>query len=171
MNPSYPDAIGTEWVSDLAMELHFLIRHISILCASYRHWTGKYLMDPSLVGEAALHWLDDAPFALVSHGTQADPVFNYANRTALELFGMSWAEFTSMPSRLSAGPVQRSERARLLERVARDGYIDDYAGIRIAKGGRRFLIRNATVWNLRDADGGYYGQAALIPEWEDCSNA
>jgi hypothetical protein len=75
-----------------------------------------------------------------------------------------------MPSRLSAGPVERSERGRLLERVARDGYIDDYSGIRIAKGGRRFLIRNATVWNLLDANGLYYGQAAMIPEWEECSN-
>lgn len=127
-------------------------------------------MAPSLVGEAALRWLDEAPFALVSHGTQADPVFNYANRTALELFGMSWTEFTAMPSRLSAGPVERSERDSLLERVARDGYIDDYSGIRIAKGGRRFLIRNATVWSLLDAKGLYYGQAAMIPEWEDCSN-
>jgi hypothetical protein len=153
------------------MEPHALIRHVEILCASYRHWTGKYLVDPSLVGEAALRWLDVAPFALVSHGAQADPVFNYANRAALELFGMTWTEFTAMPSRLSAGPVERSERDSLLERVARDGYIDDYSGIRIAKGGRRFLIRNATVWNLLDANGLYYGQAAMIPEWEECSNA
>jgi hypothetical protein len=36
--------------------------------------------------------------------------------------------------------------------VAR-GFIDDYAGVRIARTGRRFLIQRATVWNLTDDQG------------------
>lgn len=140
--------------------------HIAILRNSYQHWLGKPLMPVDIDDQAAAAWLDAAPFALVSHGTEADPVFNYANSTALRLFEMSWAQFTQLPSRLSAGPVEREERARLLERVTRNGYIDDYAGIRIAASGRRFMIRNATVWNLLDAGGRPYGQAALIPCWE-----
>lgn len=94
-------------------------------------------------------------------------MFNYANRAALQLFEMSWDEMTALPSRLSAGPMDRAERTRLLERVSRDGYIDDYTGIRIAASGRRFRIVNATVWNLADERGEYYGQAAMIPQWED----
>ena len=50
-----------------------------------------------------------------------------------------------------------------LAAVAAQGYIDDYSGIRIAQGGRRFQIRNATVWNLL----GGQGQAALFSEWQE----
>lgn len=146
----------------------FLEQHVVMLQRSLVHWTGKTLYAPGLTPAEAFDWLDAAPFGLVSHGTEADPVFNYANRTALTLFGMSWEAFTAMPSRLSAGPVDREERARLLERVSRDGYIDDYAGIRIAADGRRFRIVQATVWNLLDEAGDDCGQAAMIPRWEEC---
>jgi len=149
-------------VSDVA-------RHVALLQSSYRHWTGKTLFDPGLTDHAAVAWLERAGFALVSHDTQADPVFNYANATALELFGMSWDEFTALHSRYSAEAMEREERASLLAQVARNGYIDAYAGVRIAKSGARFRVRNATVWNLLDESGAYYGQAAMLPEWEYCS--
>lgn len=144
-----------------------LIAHVETLRASYHHWTGKHLIDPSIPAEFAANTLDTMPFALVSHDTAADPVFNYANRLALELFSMSWDEFTALPSRLSAEPVNQTERARLLETVSQNGYIEDYSGIRIAKTGRRFMIKNATVWNLITSDGSFYGQAALIRAWQD----
>lgn len=143
-----------------------LARHTAILRNSYRRWTGKALLPSGLADEAAVQWLANAPFAVVSHDTQADPIFNYANRTALQLFGMTWAEFTSLPSRLSAGPVDQEARERLLKQVSRDGYIDDYSGIRIGSDGRRFMIRHATVWNLVDERNRYYGQAAMIPDWD-----
>lgn len=114
----------------------------------------------------AVRKLDQAPFAVVSHGTEPDPVFNYGNRVALQLFEMSWEAFTALPSRLSAEPLLQSERERLLQRVAQNGYIDDYTGIRISASGKRFLIRNATVWNLLDEAGQPCGQAALLRDWE-----
>jgi len=110
--------------------------------------------------------LFEAPFVVVSHGTEADPVLNYGNRTALELWETDWATLTSMPSRLTAEPMHRDERARLLERTARDGYVDDYRGIRISSRGRRFLIEQAIVWNLADAAGRAVGQAATFHEWK-----
>lgn len=134
---------------------------------SFRRWTGRELIPSGLQAISGVEWLDMAPFALVSHGVEADPVFNYANRTALQLFEMSWETMTNLPSRLSAGPMDRAERANLLERVGRDGYIDDYTGMRIAGSGRQFKIVNATVWNLLDEHGAYYGQAAMIPEWAE----
>jgi hypothetical protein len=144
-----------------------IVCHIELLRASYRHWLGRDFIDGGIQGVAAMHWLDAAPFALLSHGTEADPVFNYANRTALRLFGMTWEAFTTLPSRLSAEGMDRAERARLLARVAHDGYIDDYTGVRVGSDGRRFRIRQATVWNVVDAEGRYHGQAALIREWVD----
>ncbi|MBM4181133.1 MAG: MEKHLA domain-containing protein [Betaproteobacteria bacterium] len=107
-----------------------------------------------------------APIAVVAHDTQADPVFCYGNRLALELFEMDYAAFTALPSRYSAEPLAREERAALLDRVGRFGFIDDYAGTRVSSTGRRFHIRKATVWNLIDDDGVYLGQAATFSDWE-----
>ena len=107
-----------------------------------------------------------APFVLVSHGTEADPVLNYGNATALALWEMSWDELTRTPSRLTAEAPNREERAKLLEGVTRCGFIDDYAGVRISKSGRHFKISNATVWNLLTEDGRPCGQAAMFAQWE-----
>lgn len=143
----------------------FLARQTRILCASYQHWTGLRLIDAEADSPQAMQLLFTSPFAVASHDTQPDPVFNYANRQALELFGMAWEEITRLPSRYSAEPLARKERARLLQRVERFGYVDDYSGVRIARDGRRFMIQNATVWNLIDENGVRCGQAAMIREW------
>jgi hypothetical protein len=107
-----------------------------------------------------------APFVLVSHGTEADPVLNYGNQSALALWEMSWAELTRTPSRLTAEAPNREERARLLAAVTARGFIDDYSGIRISKSGRRFRIAQATVWNLVDEKNLRQGQAALFASWD-----
>ena len=107
-----------------------------------------------------------APFVLVSHGTETDPVLNYGNQAAQDLWEMSWNELTRTPSRLTAEAPNREERARLLAAVTANGFIDDYSGIRISKTGRRFRIAQATVWNLLDEQGNYCGQAAMFSRWE-----
>jgi hypothetical protein len=106
-----------------------------------------------------------APFVVLAHDTAPDPVFFYANRSAQELFEMTWQEMVRLPSRHSAEPVLREERERLLACVARQGYIEDYAGIRISATGKRFRIAKATVWNLTDDDGHTVGQAAAFSDW------
>jgi len=114
----------------------------------------------------AVRALDSAPYAVVSHDTRPDPIFNYGNRMALQLFEMTWDDFTALPSRLSAEPLLQEERERLLAGVSQRGYIDDYTGVRISATGKRFLIRNATVWNLLDEFGKPCGQAALLKDWQ-----
>jgi hypothetical protein len=138
---------------------------LALIAESYRRLTGRPLVTDCAPGVlAAALW--EAPCAIVAHGTEADPVFFYGNRLALELFGMDFAAFTRLPSRYSAEPLAREERARLLERVTRDGLIDDYAGIRISASGRRFRINAATVWNLVDTAGVRHGQAATFADWQ-----
>ena len=105
-----------------------------------------------------------APFAVVAHGTEADPVFFYGNRYALECFEMSFGDFIRLPSRLSAEPMNQSSREQSLRKVAERGYIHGYSGMRIASSGRRFMIADTTVWNLVDADGIHHGQAAVFVE-------
>jgi hypothetical protein len=106
-----------------------------------------------------------APFVVLAHDIAPDPVFFYANRSAQQLFEMSWQEMVRLPSRHSAEPVLREERERLLSCVTRQGYIEDYAGIRIAATGKRFRITKATVWNLTDDEGHTIGQTTAFSDW------
>ena len=106
----------------------------------------------------------DAQAALLMHGNEADPVFCYANRTAQELFGMTWDEFDP-PAVTALGRTAGPGRARLVAGArARHGFIDDYHGVRIAKDETRFRISNAVVWMVA-VDGETHGQAALFRDW------
>ena len=148
------------WQSD------FVVAQTECLARSLKHWTGRELL-PGVSPSAELaQKIFEAPFVVVSHGTEADPVLNYGNAAALALWEMSWAELTRTPSRLTAEAPNREERARLLATVTQHGFIDDYSGVRISKSGRRFHIHRATVWNLLTADGKACGQAAMFDRWE-----
>jgi hypothetical protein len=144
----------------------YLPGHSGLLIASYRHWTGRDLVDSGLSAVGRARALYEAPFVVASHGIEPDPVFNYGNRAALALFEATWNAFTSLPSRLSAEPVARAERERLLARVHAHGFIDDYSGVRVSTRGRRFRIARATVWNVADASGAPRGQAVMFRDWE-----
>ena len=142
------------------------IEQIQTIMRSLKHFTGRDLLPgeypPITLTEKVFH----APFVLVSHGTEADPVLNYGNATALALWEMSWDELTRTPSRLTAEAPNREERAQLLAAVTARGFLDDYSGVRISKTGLRFEISRATVWNLISADGKPCGQAAMFSEWK-----
>jgi hypothetical protein len=142
-----------------------LIEHSQLLLDSFARLLGRELV--SRVGAAAEHAerLFRAPFVVVSHGTEADPLLNYGNAAALALWEMTPEQFAQTPSRLTAEPMHRDERARLLERTRRDGYVDDYSGVRISATGKRFRIERAIVWNLTDAAGSHRGQAATFDAW------
>ena len=139
--------------------------HVQLLLDSFARLLGRELISRQGSAEAQAERLFQAPFVVVSHGTEADPILNYGNAAALALWEMDLATLTRTPSRLTAEPVHRDERARLLERTRRDGYVDDYAGIRISSTGRRFRIEQAIVWNLVDAAGIHRGQAATFDRW------
>ena len=148
------------WQTDL------VIAHTQILARSFRRWTGRDLL-PGIFNPLGLSKnIFNAPFVVVSHGTEDDPVLNYGNQVALNLWGMPWDELTRTPSRLTAEAPNREERAMLLATVARQGFIDDYSGVRISKSGRRFKISRAIVWNLISPNGENRGQAATFDQWE-----
>lgn len=144
---------------------HGWVEHTQILLNSYDHWIGQDLIPRrgSAIDQARDLYL--ASFVVVSHGTQADPILNYGNQVALTLWEMPIETLLTTPSRLTAEPMHRDERSRLLERTSRDGFVDDYQGIRISSTGRRFRIDKATVWNLIDTAGQLVGQAATFSQW------
>ena len=141
-----------------------VIRWSQILAQSYQQLLGKELF-PSNTPEELAKALFHASFVIVSHGTQTDPIFNYGNQTALQLWSLSWEEFTKTPSRHTAEPVNRETRAIMLEQAAKQGYIDNYRGVRISSTGKRFLIEQAVIWNLKDECDRFCGQAATFPKW------
>ena len=143
----------------------FLAAHANRLIASLRRWTGRDLVDRGLSSAEQARRLFHAPFVVLSHDRSPEPLLTYGNLAGLRLFELAWDDLVCLPSRQTAEPMHREERARLLEAVTRQGYIDDYRGIRMSRTGRRFRIERATVWNLLDEDGAACGQAATFSEW------
>jgi hypothetical protein len=93
------------------------------------------------------------------------PRLIYANRAALRLWRRHWAELVGMPSRLTAEPAARQERAQALVRARSQRAITGYGGVRIDSQGRRFRIEGARVFSLRDGAGEPCGQAACFSRW------
>jgi hypothetical protein len=136
----------------------------ALLTGSYARLVGAPLVPP----EKDAQWLYcDAPFVVLAHSTDPDPLFIYANRCAQACFEYPYDEFLALPSRLSAEPTNRAERQRLLDQVARNGFLSAYRGIRVAKSGRRFLIEGGVVWELIDREGTRHGQAATFASWRN----
>jgi hypothetical protein len=113
-------------------ENDYLGHHAELILSSFSRIVGKHLVDPDLPDNDRYCALFEAEFCVVSHSTEDDPVFNYGNKSALELFESKWQDFTRLPSRHSAEPQIRAERDRLLDSVAKNGFIDDYKGVRVS---------------------------------------
>ncbi|MFG0336310.1 MAG: MEKHLA domain-containing protein [Maioricimonas sp. JB049] len=142
------------------------IARTQLILDSYARWTGRELLSRDGDPAEQSRRLFEADAVVVAHGTEADPILCYGNRRALELWEMDLPAFLQTPSRKTAEPMHRDERREMLERTAREGYFDNYRGVRISSTGRRFLIRQAIVWNLVDAEGQPAGQAASFSDWE-----
>ena len=144
-------------------ENQFLLEHARLLSENFQRLLGKPLIEAGTneLAESLFY----APFAVLSHNTDKDPLFNYANQKALELFELSWEQLIQLPSRESAEPVNREERSKLLAQVTSQGFVKDYRGVRISSSGKRFQISDAFIWNLHDNNGIYQGQAACLYQW------
>jgi hypothetical protein len=152
-----------------------VIQHSQRLLKSFQHWTGRSLLDSPTLNPSALSVksleslaqdLFEAPFVVVSHGMEADPIFNYGNRQALELWELDWQSFTRRFSRQSVAPVEQEAREKLLAEAKQEGYIKNYRGIRTSSTGRQFWIENVILWNVLDEQQQSCGQAATFTQWQ-----
>jgi hypothetical protein len=153
-------AVTDEWFIEagIAAWLQYVLN-------SFRHWTGRELIERRGSHQDQARALFDAPFVVVSHGSEKDPILNYGNRAALDLWECTWEAFSRTPSRMTAEPMEQDDRERLLARTRAHGFIDDYQGIRISSSGRRFFVENAVVWNVFDEQRRHLGQAATFSRW------
>ncbi len=147
------------------MNNHDTTRHVGYLLRSFHRVVGQALLPP--LGDAIrdAQQLFAAPFVVLSHGVEGDPILNYGNALALQLWEMTATQFGATPSRVTAEPMLREDRQSTLDTVARQGYISGYAGVRVSGTGRRFLIENVVLWNVSDDDGNPLGQAASFDRW------
>ncbi len=143
----------------------WVIEWSQFLLDSYARLLKQELISRAGTADEQAQRLFASPFVVASHGLQNDPILNYGNQIALDLWEMDWKQFTQTPSRLTAEPVNREERARMLEQAKINGFIRDYKGIRISGSGKRFLVEQATVWNIHKHDGTLLGQAATFSDW------
>lgn len=142
-----------------------LKEHLQILNTNFKLYTNQDLI-PNINNLDLEESLYNAPFVLVSHDNSSDPIFNYANKKALDLWQMTESQFLNLPSRLSAEPENQFKREEILNKVLNQGYIENYEGIRINSKGERFIIKNVFIWNLYDNQNTFYGQAAKFEHWE-----
>lgn len=143
-----------------------MIKQSQLIIDSYKKLTGEDLIVCGGDSEEAAKMLFEADFVLMSQDTSTEPLANYANRKALELWEISWDEMLKMPTKETAEPMHRDERAKFLKEVQSKGYVKDYTCIRISSTGKRFKIIGATVFNLIDEVGDYKGLAAYIKDWD-----
>ena len=143
----------------------WVIEWTQYLLDSYAYWLKNELIPRQGTALEQAECLFNSPFVVVSHGLEDDPILNYGNQEALDLWEMDWDQLTQTPSRQTAEPVNREERARMLHQAQTKGFIADYHGVRISRSGKRFLVERATVWNIRKADGTSLGQAATFSFW------
>ena len=149
-----PQHLRAHWISQTQLVLD-----------NYHALLGRDLIARSGDPDDDAQRLWTAPFVALSHGTEADPILNFANRTTLKLWEMPLEKLVAMPSRLTAEPMAQSKRQTFLEQTAKQRFITGYDGVRISSTGRRFLIQNATIWNLTNSNGQLAGQAATFEKW------
>lgn len=143
-----------------------IIRYTERMLRSYHHWTGQSLFDLNAAPLDVSQWLFEAPFVVVSHGMEANPIFKYGNQRALILWELDWNTFTQTPSREAAEPLARSERQKLLDETEKNGFVENYSGVRISSTGKRFYVENLSTWNVLDENNQRCGQAAMFFKWK-----
>ncbi|GAE30501.1 MEKHLA domain-containing protein [Alkalihalobacillus hemicellulosilyticus] len=139
--------------------------HAIRLNKSFKRWIGRDLISLDH-HKSYLQQLMDSKTVILSHGIEADPILNFGNQAALTLWEMDRATFLETPSRLTAEPKERMDRAHFIKQVKENNYVDHYTGIRISSTGKRFYIKQAIVWNVFDENDHYYGQAATFIDYE-----
>jgi hypothetical protein len=125
--------------------------------------TGKSLLDRMDSIEDVKEVHSCSRYAVLSHGIQQDPVYNYFNQGAFLTFQWPEDEVYKLPSRYSApGGELRDQRDILMKKVVQEQAQTFPEAIRQTKSGKQFRLKNVLLWNVFDPEGTRVGQTALF---------
>ena len=90
-------------MNNLPWQQESVIKQSQLILNSFEYWLKhsifeeKGLLDIKGSPKELAKQLFEAPFAVVSHGTENNPILNYGNQKALDTWELSWEEFTKIP--------------------------------------------------------------------------
>ena len=130
---------------------------------SLKRLTGVSLLEV-MDGVSTIHNVhDNERYAVLSHGNQTDPIYNYFNKGAFLTFQWPESEIYNLPSRYSAPDgFVREDRTKMMQTVVDQQVRIIPIAIRQNKAGECFQLRNVTLWNVYDDDGIRVGQTAFF---------
>ena len=143
----------------------FVVHHTQRLLYSFQHWMSRPLLNVAGSPLEQAQQVFQASIAILSHGTEMDPILNYGNQRSLDIWKLSWEEFVQMPSHKTAESTSQEMRSQLFLIVQKQGYTP-FSGTRISSTGRRFHIEDGILWNVIDQQGTLHGQAAVFSQYE-----
>ena len=131
---------------------------------SLQRFTGKSLLDVMEGVDTVESVHDNERYAVLSHGNQTDPIYNYFNKGAFLTFQWPESEVYSLPSRYSAPDGSlRQDRAKMMQTVVDQDVRTIPIAIRQTKAGDFFQLTNVTLWNVYDDSGEVrLGQTAVF---------
>ena len=86
-------------VSDQNSKIDSIEKHVTLIIESYERICKKSFPIPGSKSNPLESVHHSSEYAIVSHGLQKDPIFNYANLAAQKLWKLSWEEFIQLPSK------------------------------------------------------------------------
>ena len=102
-------------------------------------------------------------FAVLSHGNQPDPVYNYINTAGHEIFRWPKEIYYRLPSRYSAPDgALRNNRAQQIAATVVDDVTYIPEAVRVRYPNKTVIIREAVLWNVYDDAGYRVGQTVLF---------
>jgi hypothetical protein len=138
--------------------------HVKQLLDSFNKYVKRDLIERSGNVEIDFRNINNSKTIVVSHNGANDPILNFGNQAALELWELNWEDFTNTPSRKTAESDFREKREKMLKIAEQDGFFDNYEGVRISATGKRFMIKQAIIWNVENEQGDNIGQAATFSD-------
>jgi len=100
-------------------------------------------------------------FGVLSHGIQADPIYNYGNQAALTLFGHTIESLCRTPSRRSTLPTLEQNRATIIADIEKSDYGYFHNALRCSTSGKIWVMSEILYWKVYNDEGKHIGAAAF----------
>jgi predicted DNA-binding protein (UPF0251 family) len=136
--------------------------HVKLLLDSFKKFVNRDLIERTGDAEDDFRIINNSSIIVASHNGAEDPILNFGNQAALNLWELEWDEFVKVPSRKTAELDLREKREEMLKIAEKNGFFDNYEGVRISATGKRFMIKKAIIWNVINEAGEKVGQAATF---------